>query len=601
MSQNWYFRRFESWQPPEAQPVMPGRDFLYQVLATASLGLGVWYLYWRWTDSLNWDAAGFSLSLALAETLAFIGSLLFTFNLWQVRDVPRGEVPTRLSDISRRISKDRPLAVDIFLPTYNEDEELVRLSIRDAKKVIVPEGVRCRIHVLDDGCRERMRQIAEEEWVNYIPRQETEGFKAGNIRHGMKQTCGDLMVILDADTRPLPEFLIHTLGYFRDPDVAWVQTPQWFFDLPQGISLPEYLQHRWHLGRPGYWCGKAITRLFGPIHVGRDLFGNDPRLFYDVILRRRNAANASFCCGAGSIHRREAIMQGALKNWVRESREQARDLSRNIPDLHLRQVFGRTTQQEIARQTPLMPYRFHVSEDIYSGMLLHADPDRNWKSVYHPEVLSKMLSPQDLLSWTIQRFKYAGGTLDIAAHDPPWRYPGMHWKQKLMYAATMYSYLSPIWVVLFLIAPLIFFFTGIAPVAAYDAAFYVHILPFLIANRLALMVATWGVPSMRGEQYYLAFFWQNIQAMWEVLCRQPIRFHVTPKTSQQGNFLSLVWPQLLIVVLSALGAVVMGWNIYTGAEYQLPAYIVNVFWAMNNCMALLVIIRAAFFHEGDLA
>ncbi len=595
----WYFHRFEHRRPPEAQPLCPARDFLYRVLSTASIALGAWYLYWRWTESLNWEAPGFSISLALAETLAFFGTLLFTFNLWRLGDTPRRSPPTRLSHIAPHVPqrRDRALSVDIFLPTYNEDEELVRLSIRDAKQVHVPAGVLCQIYVLDDGCRERMRRIAEEEGVHYIPRKESEGFKAGNIRHGMRHSSGDLMVILDADTRPMPNFLLHTLGYFRDPDVAWVQTPQWFFDLPGGVALPRYLRRR--LGRFGGWVGRCIVRVLGPIHVGRDILGNDPRLFYDVILRRRNAVNASFCCGAGSIHRREAIMQGALKCWWSESAQQAKDLARNIPDPYLRQVFRTTTEREIARRQPLTPYRFHVSEDIYTGMLLHADPDRRWKSVYHPEVLSKMLSPQDLLSWTIQRFKYAGGTLDIAVHDPPWRHRGMDWRQKLMYLATIYSYFSPLWVLLFLLAPMIFFFTGIAPVAAYDAAFYMHILPFLILNRLALMVATWGVPSLRGEQYYLAFFWQNIQAMWEVICRQPIAFRVTPKALQRGNFLPLVWPQLLVIVFSLLGMLSMGWDIYTGAEKQIPAYIVNVFWSLNNCLALSVIVRAAFFRGAE--
>ena len=42
------------------------------------------------------------------------------------------------------------------------------------------------------------------------------------------------------------------------------------------------------------------------LEIGEDPLVNDPRIFYDILLRRRNWANASFCCGAGSIHRREA-------------------------------------------------------------------------------------------------------------------------------------------------------------------------------------------------------------------------------------------------------------------------------------------------------
>ena len=44
------------------------------------------------------------------------------------------------------------------------------------------------------------------------------------------------------------------------------------------------------------------------------------------------------------------------------------------------------------------PYKFHVSEDIYTSIVLHGDPERRWRSVMHPEVESKMLSPQDLLT-----------------------------------------------------------------------------------------------------------------------------------------------------------------------------------------------------------
>jgi hypothetical protein len=57
----------------------------------------------------------------------------------------------------------------------------------------------------------------------------------------MEQTSGDFIVICDADTRLLPTILEHTLGYFRDPDVAWVQTPQWFYDIPEGVALPDWL------------------------------------------------------------------------------------------------------------------------------------------------------------------------------------------------------------------------------------------------------------------------------------------------------------------------------------------------------------------------
>lgn len=91
-----------------------------------------------------------------------------------------------------------------------------------------------KVHVLDDGRRPEMKAVCDQEGANYISRQTNIGFKAGNLRNGLEQTDGDFLIICDADTRVFPTLLSHTLGYFRDPDVAWVQTPQWFFDLPEG-------------------------------------------------------------------------------------------------------------------------------------------------------------------------------------------------------------------------------------------------------------------------------------------------------------------------------------------------------------------------------
>src|SRR6267142_20364 len=74
----------------------------------------------------------------------------------------------------------------------------------------------------------------------------------------------------------------------------------------------------------------AINKIFGRIKVNEDIYGNDPRLFYDVILRKRNYYNAAFCCGAGSIHRREAVMGLALKDFAQEMQK----LEHNLMDQH---------------------------------------------------------------------------------------------------------------------------------------------------------------------------------------------------------------------------------------------------------------------------
>ncbi|WP_224249650.1 glycosyltransferase family 2 protein [Hyalangium gracile] len=588
----------EERQPPEPMPHSAAREALFQSLATASVVFGLWYLDWRWTSSVNWEAWWFSVPLLLAETLAFVGTCLFMLNLWRTEDTPRSPPPATVADIlERKPKQDRPLIVDVFVATYSEDPELVRLSLRDARKLRYPHPIDLRVHALDDGRRPAMRAVAEQEGVGYITRGDNVGFKAGNIRNALEQTQGDLVVICDADTRPFPELLEETLGYFRDPRVAWVQTPQWFYDLDEGTPLPDLLSRSLRLGRVGRALGRGVEALIGPVRVGADLFGNDPALFYDVIQRRRNWCNASFCCGAGSVHRRDAVMEAALRAYGEQVASAVEQITQEVKDTRLRADLSEVMSGEAAREFELTPYKFHVSEDIYTSIVLHSDCQRRWKSVYHPRVLTRMLSPQDLLAWTIQRFKYAGGTLDIFWNDNPLRRAGLSIWQKLMYGTTIYSYLAPLWTVVFLLWPILYLFTGLSPVEAYDTDFYMHLVPFVVLNKVAFAVGTWGVPAWRGEQYYLSFFWLNIKAIADVMRGRPIKFHVTPKTRQAGTFLSLVWPHVALIALTLLGLVVMGVRVFVLRTEGLDAYLANAFWGLNNVLALSAIVFAALRKE----
>jgi cellulose synthase (UDP-forming) len=596
---SFYFDRFEDRRPPEPLPYSLSRELLWQFLAAMSLGLGAWYIAWRWGASLNRQALWFAIPLVVAETCAFIGMVLFTFNLW--RDTPPSipAPPRRIAEcVAGATTEDRPLRVDVFFPTYNEELDLVRLSVLDAKRLSYPYPIDVRIHVLDDGHRESMRQLATELGVGYITRASKEGFKAGNMRNAMEHTDGDFIVICDADTRPFPTLLEHTLGYFRDPDMAWVQTPQWFFDLPAGSRLPEAWGRR--LGAVGRLLGRGVEACIGPVTVGADPFVNDPQMFYDVIQRRRGWANATFCCGAGSVHRREAVMEAALKGWVSQVDAEVRRVKASLgmeADIH--DGLEGAMRRQVALDTELTPYKFHVSEDIYTSIVLHGDLDRHWKSAFHPYVQSKMLSPQDLQTWAIQRFKYAGGTIDICLHDNPVFRRGLDWRQKLMYASTFWSYFGGLWNIAFLASPIIFLFTGIAPVASYSFAFFEHALPFLIANQLATMVGTWGVENLKGKGSFISFFSLNLRALWTVLRGETIKFPVTPKERQSGTFYRLVTPQISVIALTLAGLLTQGLRIGFWHQGDLGAYVTNLFWGLNNVYLLSGIVRAAGFKPEE--
>lgn len=592
-----YFLKYENRTPEPPLAYSAPRELLWQFLATIALVVGAWYIWWRWTASLNTDAMWFAVPLVVAETCAFIGMVLFVFNLWKDNPIEIIAPPATLNDIAPgHPDGARPLIVDVMFATYNEDPELVRLGIIDAKAITYPHPIDIRIHILDDGRREEMSAVTEAEGANYISRTTNEGFKAGNLRHAMEQTSGDLMIICDADTRPFKTILENTLGYFKDPKMAWVQTPQWFYDLPDGVALPDLLERRF--GANGAKLGRGVEAVVGPVQIGTDPFVSDPKMFYDIIQRRRNWANASFCCGAGSIHRREAVMEAALRSFGAkvETRTYAteevitvtskeRDIAPDLMD---------AIRTEAAATEILTPYRFHVSEDIYTSIVLHSDRERGWKSKMHPIVESKMLSPQDLLTWTVQRFKYAGGSLDILVNDNPLFRRGLTFSQRMMYATTFYSYLAPIWNIIFLVAPIIYLFTGISPVSAYSAEFFWHLVPFLVTLELAMMVGAWGVSGHAAKSSYLSFFPLGMRAIWSVLRGEQISFKVTPKVRQSGNFLGLVKPQIAIVILTGVAAIwAVGALTLGTTNHSATGVVSNVLWGFNNCLAMAGIIAAA--------
>ncbi|QIE43200.1 glycosyltransferase (plasmid) [Rhodobacteraceae bacterium SC52] len=600
-----YFNAFEDRQPPEPLPYSPWREALWQFTATLSLVIGAWYITWRWMHSLNYDAMWFSIALALAETLAFIGLILFVYNLWKDQPIPDIPAPALIEDIVPNSPEaGRPIAVDILFATYNEDPELVRLGIIDSKAIRYPHPIDVRIHILDDGRRPEMRAVCDEEGVNYISRTTNEGFKAGNLRNAMEQTSGDLMVICDADTRPFPTILERTLGHFRDPKMAWVQTPQWFYDLPAGERLPVRLGRKF--GPIGQRLGCGIEAVFGKVNLGEDPFVNDPQMFYDVIQRRRNWANASFCCGAGSIHRREAVMEAALRSFGASVEKRViaseEEITLSSKENRVAPELMEAMRTEAVVSEILTPYRFHVSEDIYTSIVLHSDRERGWKSVLHPTIESKMLSPQDLLTWTIQRYKYAGGSLDILINDNPLFRPGLTFAQRMMYGSTFWSYLGSIWNFIFLIAPILYLGTGLSPVSAYSTTFFLHIVPFLITLELAMMLGTWGVAGYASKSSYLAFFPVGLRAIGTVLRGKKISFPVTPKDRQSGQFLNLVRPQIGIVVLTLLSSVwaVVALSADMDTPHSLTGVVTNILWGLNNCLAMSGIIFAAMWQPGEI-
>jgi cellulose synthase (UDP-forming) len=637
------------------------RQYVIRVLIVANLCLGAYYMTWRYTASINWAFWPLAFALLAAETYSFIDSGLLGSTMWRWH---------------RRLSSPPPWGdetVDVFITCYNEPVELVEKTARGALNLNHP----CTVYVCDDGDSAEMRAMTERVGCNYITRSavwkgKERHAKAGNLINALDQTDGEFLLVLDADQVPLPELLDETLGYFSDPKVAFVQTPQWFINVPEG-----------------------------------DPFGSQAPLFYGPIQEAKDGWNAAFFCGSNAVLRRDALLHAGLVNYARDLRTQLRsilnqasprlnriawDLEESgqaayLPAIHelqdavqearealsakaslaeltwrfqrraqeaARQVVGQDfatiaaeledipgldPEIEVSRKieglledpavlagltsretSPLRAFvevqqlllrvdvdrafeampvmslsTISVTEDMATAMRLHS---LGYRSVYHPNVLAHGLAPEDLRTALQQRLRWAQGTIQVMLRENPLTYPGLKPMQRLMYFATMWSYLSGFFAVVYLSAPILYLVFGWLPVKALSGEFFWRLIPYLVINQLLFTVIASGLPTWRGQQYSLALFpiWIKAvtSAIESVFFGQKLGFVVTPKTRQGGVSLQLVRPQIIFMALLVIAVVIGAGRLALGVHDDGIPVVLNVVWVIFDLMILSVVLNAVF-------
>ncbi len=246
------------------KPRAGAREWISRLAGVVAVVVGVDYVAWRFAVTLNPDAMWLSLPVWLAELYGLFASTLFFFIVW--------------GPIKRKVAPPPApgIRVDIFVPTYNEPLWIVRRTLLGTREVRYPHTT----YLLDDGNRPEMAALAKQLGCEYLARGHNADAKAGNLNFGLAHSRGDFIAIFDADHIPMPEFLDRTLGYFADPRVAFVQTPQEFYNI-------DSYQHQVDLEHRRSWHEQA--------------------LFYRVIQPGKDRWNAAFFCGSCAVVRRSAL------------------------------------------------------------------------------------------------------------------------------------------------------------------------------------------------------------------------------------------------------------------------------------------------------
>lgn len=445
------------------------------------------YFWWRTTDTVcteglpyisggqfHWDwryipDSAISIALLFAEGYGFFILLGGFFQTVARKD--RTPVPVDLNNPALP-------TVDIFVPSYNEDIDILRRTLTGALAIEYPKK---RVWLLDDtranpdehkdsngnvneaalkkhqDFRAERQKLARQLGFGLITRDKHDHAKAGNINHALSVTSGDLVAIFDADHIPVRSFLQQTVGFFQSDKVALVQTPHHFYN-PDPFERNLYLEGR---------------------------TPPEQALFYHLIQKGNDFWNSAFFCGSCAVLRRTA----------------------------LEDVNG------IAVET--------VTEDAHTALKMHA---KGWESVYLDIPLAAGLATESFAAHITQRSRWAIGMVQILRQDFPLLKPGLTLPQRINYTIAASHFLFGLPRVIYLIAPASYLIFGLHPVLASARDILVFAAPHLV---LSVAVASVGNRNTRytfwPEVYETAIAAYSAYVTTQAFFRRSFKFAVTDK------------------------------------------------------------------------
>lgn len=508
-----------------------GHDVIRIAMIFLSLAATLRYLIWRGTDTLP---------LHFGVAAAIIGLLLFVTECYSYAVNALGHLPNLLK--SQRTPLPLPAdpaalpVVDVYIPTYNEDPELVHATIVAATQIRYPSG-KLRVYVLDDGGTSQMladtdpvraaaarrradkiRDITSQFGATYLTREKNEHAKAGNLNAALKITQGEFIVVLDCDHVPASEFVEKTLGFFlADPSLFLVQTPHYFVN-------PDPLERN------------LATFNYSPSE-------ND--MFYNKIQPGLDAWGATFFCGSAAMLRRVAIED----------------------------IGGFSTQT--------------VTEDAETTLRAFA---QGYTSAYLNQPLISGLQPETFSGFIQQRARWGQGMWQIFLFLNPWRLPKLSLMQRILFTNFALFWGFPITRLIHLIMPII-------TLLLYVPLANAEVIEVVAYGAPALLCSTITTQFIYGKVRwpFISYLYEVIQSIHLTvnilhLLRSPRapQFRVTPKGEiLEKDFVSALAKPFYL--LAALNAAALGMCVYRlHAEPELTSMLVFVgLWASIDFVFLL--------------
>jgi cellulose synthase (UDP-forming) len=474
------------------------------------------YLLWRGLATLDLSVWWIAVPLLLLEVHALVSLALYAVPLW---DLDAVRPPRPVDGYAGRLA--------VLIPTYNESLEVLLPTVAAAVSVDLPHET----WVLDDGDRPEVARLADSLGARYLARSDRSHAKAGNVNNALRHVDAEIIAILDADHVASRDLLRNTLGYFVDPRVALVQTPQDFYN---DDSFEHHESRtRGVLGRLRLWPGRR---------AGRPRRFSEQEMFYRGLQPGRNRFDAAFWCGTGAVVRVEA----------------------------LRAVGG------LAVET--------VTEDIHTTIRLHR---AGWKTRYHNEVLARGLAAANAPQYLEQRVRWGTGAMQVLRQENPAFVSGLTVMQRLSYLGTLLGWFESWRSLGYLLAPMVVLATGAVPVRADLPTFLLFFGGAFLLQRLALQLLSRGLaPQGISTVFELVRMPATLRATTRLLSARERRFTVTDKGRTGDTRLRMPVPALLSGLLIASTLTVV-W--FAATVLDLTPVVYAVPWAAYGAFGWLVV------------
>ena len=500
------------------------------------------YIFWRATYTLPPLDQPINFALGLLLVIAELYCVLILIISLIINADPLERKPLE------REEDDALPTVDVFIPTYNEDEYILATTIAAARAMDYPEA-KLTVWLLDDGGtmqkvadknpvkaaaalarRESLTELCAQMGARYLTREKNEHAKAGNMNNGLKHATGEIVVVFDADHAPFKSFLRETVGHFAtDPKLFLVQTPHVFLN-------PDPIERN--------------LRTF-------QVMPSENEMFYSVTQRGLDKWDGSFFCGSAALLRREAL-----------------DITGGFSGIT-------------------------ITEDCETAFELHA---AGWHSAYVDKPLIAGLQPETFESFIGQRSRWCQGMFQILLLKNPLFKKGLKPIQKLAYLSSMTFWFFPLPRMVFTFAPLLHIF--------FDVKIFVSSMDEALAYTATYMVVNLMLQNYlygRVRWPFMSELYEYVQGVYlakaivSVIAkpRKPT-FNVTAKgISLDENHLSgLAKPFFLVFGLLLAGAVTAFYRYFfePGAELML---IVGLWTTFNLAIAGVALGVVAERREPD--